>query len=61
MGKIIAVTMQKGGVGKSTTSQALSCILGSRGYKTLLVDLDAQRNSTQSSGVTDPKYTITDV
>lgn len=43
---IITVTNQKGGIGKTTVTQALGYGLANRGYKTLLVDLDAQSNLT---------------
>lgn len=46
MGKIIAVCLQKGGVGKTTTAHTVANILGKRGYKVLLVDCDDQCNST---------------
>ena len=46
--RIIAVGNHKGGVGKSSTVANLGGILARRGYKVLLVDLDAQANLTTS-------------
>lgn len=58
----IAVAMQKGGVGKSTTAQAVANILGCvKHKKVLLIDLDSQSNTTYASGIDDPEKTITDV
>lgn len=51
MGKIIAVANQKGGVGKSTTVINISAYLGSRNYKVLCVDSDAQGNTTTGFGI----------
>lgn len=51
MGKVISVTNQKGGVGKTTTAVNLIAWLGIKGKKTLLVDIDPQGNSTSGLGV----------
>lgn len=50
MTKIIAVAMQKGGVGKTTTTINLAAALGEMGHRVLAVDLDPQCNLTQHAG-----------
>ena len=48
--KVISIINQKGGVGKTTTALTLSAGLNEKGKRSLLIDLDAQRNSTATKG-----------
>jgi chromosome partitioning protein len=49
--KTIAIYHNKGGVGKTTVSTNLSAALSKKGYKVLLIDIDAQANSTFATGL----------
>lgn len=55
----ISVALEKGGIGKTTTSENLSACLGAKGKKVLLVDMDSQANATFASGA-EAEYSIVD-
>ncbi len=51
MGHVIAISNQKGGVGKTTSAVSLSAELALRGHRVLLVDFDPQGNATSGLGI----------
>lgn len=61
MGKIFALCSQKGGTAKTSSAIEISTCLSNAGYKTLLIDLDQQCDSTRNSGINSPKNTIHEV
>ena len=58
MGKIISVSNQKGGVGKTTTALSLSAALGVLEKKVLLIDMDPQSNATSGLGIDSNEATL---
>ena len=65
MAHILAFTMQKGGVGKTTSTLNVASNLVKKGHRVLIVDLDPQANATQGLGVdldeNEPEYSVYEV
>ena len=55
MAKVICLSNQKGGVGKSLSTVSISVDPARRGYRVLAVDFDPQGNLTTSFGITEPE------
>ena len=59
MGRVISVSNQKGGVGKTTTSINLSAFLAEKGQRVLIIDIDPQANAGCGLGINTEKVNTT--
>ena len=61
--KVISITNQKGGVGKTTSAINIAYFIAKKGFRTLLVDFDPQGNATSGLGIEKNKleFTMADV
>ena len=59
MGKVFSFCNQKGGVGKTTSVINISACLAKKGYKVLIIDMDAQGNATSGLGEEKPGLEFT--